>query len=992
MNKKTAGQENLWDAMGKVDFQAPHGDEAAPGEDLTRLPDAAHLSGHPYLAFLHRLEKPGRYTGGELQSVRKGSAHVSIALAFPDTYEIGMSHLGYRILYSHLNAMRGVRAERVYAPWPDLEQELRRRELPLVSLESWTPLREFDCVGFSLQYELTFTNILTMLDTGGIPLRTADRSEDAPLILAGGPVAFQPEPMAPFIDAFLFGDGERYFAETVATWVRLREMGLPRRERLRRLAQLDGIYVPSLYRTEIDSRSSLEVVVEPLEPGVPARIARAHVPDINEYPWPDQHPVPNTEVVFDRASIEIARGCTEGCRFCQAGMIYRPVRERSPEQILGAVRNAVKCGGFNEIGLTSLSTADYSAIQPLVNKIMAELPEGKTSLSVSSLRAYGLSEQLLDDISSVRNTSLTFAPEAGTQRMRDVVNKNVSEEHIQTSAHRIFQRGWRKMKCYFMIGLPTETDEDVLGIVETGKRLLDIGKNYPQRARIEVTLSVSSHVPKPFTPFQWAAMDDIPQIERKHELLKVATRTKGLKLRWHSPDSSHLEGIIARGDRRIADVIETAWRKGCRFDSWADHLRFDLWMETIEECGIDRFTYLNTLPVDGRLPWDHIDCGVEMDFLAKEYRKALKDRLSPPCGKPYPELLHHSNIEDAQEDKRKLVCYHCGVTCDMKQMRDERLDYLQTLDAHRVGDATLRLGPSTPAAGPQRRVPAQIPVEVASLEAAAPSDPVPASEGPAGVGEPRRKKARPRPPRRAYADQTKYTYRFRYAKFGALRFVSHLDMLRLIPRAFQRAGIELGYSEGFHPVPLLSFGPPIRLGVAALSEPLEAKLIESLPAEEVVRRVNEQLPDGARLREGVRVEDGAPKMSRDCVWADFLIFIPREAVTDRDALVTKVRCASELRHSRARKDGSVKSVDLRPGIAAIEWLESVPADVERFVGLDSELDLLLEARLGLQGPEMVKPEELLLAMFDGKLPANARVVRRRLLGALSERPVDLASV
>ncbi|MGE3166567.1 MAG: TIGR03960 family B12-binding radical SAM protein [Planctomycetota bacterium] len=982
MSKKTAGQENLWDAMGKVDFRAPHADEAAPGEDLMRLPDGAHMEGHPYLAFLHRLEKPGRYAGGELQSVRKTAADISIALAFPDTYEIGMSHLGYRILYSHLNDMSGVRAERVYAPWPDLEQELRQRGLPLVSLESWTPLREFDCVGFSLQYELTFTNILTMLDTGGIALRSVDRDEDAPLILAGGPVAFQPEPMAPFIDAFLFGDGERYFAETVATWVRLRDLGLPRRERLRRLAQLDGIYVPSLYRTAIDPRSSLEVVMEPLAPGVPTKIGRAHVPDINEYPWPNRAPVPNTEVVFDRASIEIARGCTEGCRFCQAGMIYRPVRERSPEQILGAVRNAVKCGGFNEVGLTSLSTADYSAIQPLVHKIMAELPEGKTSLSVSSLRAYGLSEQLLDDISSVRNTSLTFAPEAGTQRMRDVVNKNVTEEHIQTSAHRIFQRGWRKMKCYFMIGLPTETDEDVLGIVETGKRLLDIGKHYPQRARIEVTLSVSSHVPKPFTPFQWAAMDDIPQIERKHELLKVATRTKGLKLRWHSPDSSHLEGIIARGDRRIADVIETAWRKGCRFDSWADHLRFDLWMETIAECGIDRYAYLSTLPVDGRLPWDHIDCGVEMEFLAKEYRKALKDRLSPPCGKPFPELLHHTSIEDAQEDQRKLVCYHCGVTCDMKQMRDERIEYLQTLDAHRVGEATERVGPSTPAAGPQRGVPASAPaVPTAPLTPSTLAD-----------GETRPKKGKPRPPRRAYADQVKYTYRFRYAKFGALRFVSHLDMLRLLPRAFQRAGIELGYSQGFHPVPLLSFGPPIRLGVAALSEPLEVKLAEHLPVEEILRRVNAVLPTGVLLREGVWVEDGAPKMSRECMWADYLIFVPRAATSEPEALLASLRSGGELRLSRSRKDGSVRSVDIRPGVGSVAWLAEVPADAREFLRLDGAEDLLLQACLGLQGTELVRPEELLIALFGGKLPANARVVRRCLLGSPREAAWERAAV
>ncbi|MFQ5655270.1 MAG: TIGR03960 family B12-binding radical SAM protein [Planctomycetota bacterium] len=568
MRDRPKREGELWEAMGEVGFASGLSRESAPGLDAGRLPDGSFLAGHPYLSFLHRLEKPGRYTGGEVHSIgrERDEARISIALAFPDAYEIGMSHLGFRILYSHLNAIDGVRAERVYAPWFDLESELRRRRLPLVSLETWTPLCRFDCVGFSFQYELTYTNVLAMLDLGGIPIHASDRTEEDPLVMAGGPVAFQPEPMAPFIDAYLIGDGEVFFHRTVEEWRRLKEEGASRRERLAGIAGMDGIYVPSLYRTALDERTSLEVVTGPLQEGIPERISRAHLADINEVPFPADSPVPNTEIVFDRASVEIARGCTEGCRFCQAGMIYRPVRERDPQGIRKAVRESVRCGGFDEVSLTSLSTADYSAIQPLVKRIMGELKEENVALSVSSLRAYGLSEEMLDDIASVRNTSLTFAPEAGTQRMRDVVNKNIFEEDIVKTAHRVFSRGWRKLKLYFMIGLPTEADEDVRGIAEMGRELLGIGEEYLPKRRLEVTLSVSSHVPKPFTPFQWAAQDSLAEIERKQQILREATRVRGLRFRWHDPHTSHLEGILGRGDRPIAAVIESAWRKGCRFE------------------------------------------------------------------------------------------------------------------------------------------------------------------------------------------------------------------------------------------------------------------------------------------------------------------------------------------------------------------------------------------------------------------------------------------
>ena len=954
----TEGSKNLWDDMGKVGFESGPSEKDAPGHDIARLPDGSVLAEHPYATFLHRLEKPGRYTGGERGSVRKSEFDLSIALGFPDAYEIGMSHLGYRILYSHLNDMDGVRAERVYAPWVDLERELRRRSLPLVTLENWTPLSEFDCVGFSLQYELTFSNVLTMLDLGGIPIRSEDRAESDPLIMAGGPVAFQPEPMAPFIDAYLIGDGEGFFHDTVRKWKDLREAGVSRRERLIAISQLPGIYVPSLYSTEVDDRTGLTVVSAPLDARVPAKVSRAHVANIDDYPFPSEFPVANTEIVFDRVSVEIARGCTEGCRFCQAGMIYRPVRERSPESIQETVTDSVKCGGFDEVSLTRLSTADYSAIQPLVQEVMPGLREADVSLSVSSLRAYGLSDEMLDEIGSVRNTSLTFAPEAGTQRMRDVVSKNVSEEDIAKSAHRIFSRGWQRMKLYFMIGLPTEEDEDVLGIAETGQRMLKIAREYVAKGRAKVTVSVSSHVPKPFTPFQWAAQDDIPEIERKHEILREATRTHGLVLRWHDARTSHLEGILGRGDRALADVIEGAWRKGTRFDGWSDRLRFDLWMESIEELGIDRYQYLRTLPVDARLPWDHIDCGVEMSFLAKEYRKALKDRKSVPCGKPAAQILHPTNLEDALASTKPLVCYNCGIACDMKLMREERIDFLTTLDAHRVEG---------------RQSVTEISIEEVKEEAAARRE--------AKRGQPKL------PPRHFEEQQESTTFRFKYTKLGYGRFIGHLDFARMLPRAFRRAGIELAYSQGFHPIPQFSFGPPLRLGAGGLGEVLEVKVIDDVTAEEIAERVNATLPEGICLRGGHAVRPQSPKLSKFAMVADSLVLIPAdeaEKITDED--LARLSATSGLFFERTDKKGKTRTADLAPGILGVKWRDGLPSDAEGWIHVQED-ERILELRLALQGPDMVRPEEALWLLFDGRIPPQTQVIRRRMLPAQSSVPV-----
>ena len=759
------------------------------------------LPGHPYAAFLDQVEKPARYAGGEVGSVVKAWASVeaTVCLAFPDVYDIGMSHLGFKILYKLLNDDPRTLAERCYAPWVDMERQLRARALPLVSLESARPLRDFDVVGFSLQFELTYSNILNMLDLGGVPLRAADRGESDPLVLGGGPTATHPEPVAPFFDAFVIGDGEAKATEVALAWVRLRREGVPRRERLAALARLGAVYVPSLHGTRVDADTGLTVVDGPLVAGLPFPVERSLV-DLDLYPFPDDSPTGGPEAIFDRMSIEIARGCTEGCRFCQAGMIYRPVRERDPEQIVETVLRAVKKSGQDEVSLTALSTADVSCIAPLVKKVARRLAEERISLGVSSLRAYGLEPELLDEIKKVRATGLTFAPEAGTQRMRDVVNKNVTEEQLHETAERVFSRGWGKMKLYFMIGLPTETDEDVRGVAETGIRTVAVGKRAAKGRAAEVVVSVSTHVPKPHTPFQWAAMDTLSEVARKQQILRDAARGyKAVKLKTHEANASVLEGIFARGDRPLADVLERAWRHGARFDSWDDQLRLDLWEEAFVHHGIDRAPYLGTLPLTARLPRSHIDVGLEDGFLAREYRKALQNRLSPPCGKVAGAFIHHDNLEDARADERRLVCYDCGVACDLTQMRDERITFLEKLGAEK---RRLPLAPK----------PAPPPPEPASTEpqAAPPRPHVPQGRG-------------------------GFLYRFRYEKTGATALLGHLDLIRELPRILRRVDMPMVYTKGFHPKPDMSFGPALSLGVMSLDEYADLRLTTDLDPEALAR-------------------------------------------------------------------------------------------------------------------------------------------------------------
>ncbi len=577
--------------------------------------------------------KPTRYLGGEWNSVVKdpGTLDVRLALAFPDVYEIGMSHLGFRILYALVNRIPWAAAERVFMPWVDMLDLLREHRLPLVTLESRTPLRELDLVGFSLQHELALTNMLAMLHLGGIPPLAAERGNGEPLVLAGGPLAFHPEPWAPFVDLVLAGDAEEALPEFLSRYRELKRAGARREDLVRELARLPGWYAPSLYRV-VEEPVAGFLVPRP-RPGedVPARVRRRVLLDLDAVPFPEKIVVPHQEIVHDRVSFEIMRGCPVGCRFCQAGYVYRPTRERSAPRVIEGVRRSVAATGWDEFSLTSLNSGEYSAIVPLLTRLMDEMEPRQVSVGLSSLHATTLTRELADQVRRVRKTGFTIAPEAGTQRLRDVINKNLSEEQVLAAARRAFEAGWVLVKLYFMIGLPTETDEDVDALVDLAGRIAEIGRRVQGR-RARVTLSASTFVPKPFTPFQWCPMI-LPGRTRELQARIRSRLPRGVQFRHHDPGASWLEGVLSRADRRFAPVILSAWRRGAVLDGWTEHLRLDAWRDAFAEHGIDPDAWVTReIPPEAELPWEVIDPLVRREWLAAESRAALAGRTVEPCG------------------------------------------------------------------------------------------------------------------------------------------------------------------------------------------------------------------------------------------------------------------------------------------------------------------------------------------------------------------------
>lgn len=584
---------------------------------------------------LKRVEKPGRYIGGEINSARKdpNSVDANFAFAFPDIYEIGMSYLGLQILYHELNQCENIFCQRVFAPAVDMEKLMREEGVPLMTLEAKMPLREMDIVGFTLQYEMSFTTVLNMLDLAKIPVFAAERNENDPLIIAGGPCAFNPEPLTDFIDVFLIGDGEKLLPAFVEKYIDCKKKGMAKADCLRELSKLQGVYVPSLYDVKYNDDGTIKELCELYE-GAPLPVTRAILPSIEETDFPVNPIIPMVEAVHDRAVTEIFRGCTRGCRFCQAGMIYRPVRERSKDRILQLAKTQLENTGHDELSLLSLSTSDYSCFEELATELIDYTKKENVSLSLPSLRIDKFAFDVLNKIQEYKKSGLTYAPEAGTQRLRDVINKGVTEKDIYESIEQALELGWKHIKLYFMIGLPTETYEDLDGIVEIAKNIKELNYkvNGPKGGRFNLTVSVSNFVPKAHTPFQWEAQNTAEEFADKHNYLAERLKIKGVTFNYHDNTTSAYEAVFARGDRRCGRLLYEAFRAGCKFDGWTEHFRPEAWEIAFERSGIDKDFYTTRKrEFDEILPWDIIDSGISKRFLINEAQKAVKEEITPDC-------------------------------------------------------------------------------------------------------------------------------------------------------------------------------------------------------------------------------------------------------------------------------------------------------------------------------------------------------------------------
>ena len=581
--------------------------------------------------------KPVRYLGGEYGSVLKQvePGMVRYAFLFPDVYEVGMSHLGMKILYDVINRRPDAWCERVFSPWPDMHDAMKAEGIPLFALESRTPLKEFDLLGITLQYEMSYTNILSALDLAGIALKSSDR-KDGPFVIAGGPCAFNPEPLADYVDFFVLGDGEQATLDTIDIYKEWRASGLPRAEYLKMAARIPGVYVPSLYDVAYEDDGRIRSVTPKPGSGAPEIVKKAVVKDLDAAAYPETLIVPYGEVVHNRIMLEIFRGCTRGCRFCQAGMIYRPVRERSLDRLTDLAEKLVRTTGYDEISLMSLSSGDYSRITDLAREMTKRFENRRVKVSLPSLRIDSVLKDALSETQKVRKTALTLAPEAGTQRLRDVINKGVTEEDLLRSVRDAFESGWSAVKLYFMLGLPTETDEDVDGIADLARKVSQCYFTLPKDKRapgLRITVSASVFVPKPITPFEWCGQLDMNTvIERQQRLKKALLSVKGVDFKYHSPDVSFMEAAFARGDRRLGAVIEAAYRLGCRFDGWTDHFRYDLWLEAFREVGVDPAFYANRDRAEDEVfPWDHLDAGPGKAFLLNEWHRAQRAETTPDC-------------------------------------------------------------------------------------------------------------------------------------------------------------------------------------------------------------------------------------------------------------------------------------------------------------------------------------------------------------------------
>ncbi|MBN2527245.1 MAG: TIGR03960 family B12-binding radical SAM protein [Deltaproteobacteria bacterium] len=864
----------------------------------------------PYAKYLLKVEKPGRYVGGEFGSVAKEDAEVRIALAFPDAYEIGMSHIGFSILYETVNGFAHLAAERVYMPWPDMVNVMRENQLRLLSLETGRELNQFDVVGFSLQYELTFTNVVHMLDLGGIPRRAAQRSDSDALVVVGGPVAVEAEPIAPFVDIVLLGDGEEALPTLLTEIADCRNRAFSRDELIRHLDKLPFVFAPNLYQRRLDNASRRMIIIDN-----DANVRPAVIKDLESTPA-GSGPVPTIQAVFDRYSVEIARGCTEGCRFCQAGYLYRPVRERS-EQSVEKILEKATCGlGFDEVSLSALSSADHSEIEQIVAGLGKKYLEKRVSFSVPSLRAYGLSADVIEVLSKLRASGVTLAPEAGSQRLRDFINKNVSESDVLSAAGRFYERGFSRIKLYFMLGLPTETDADLEAIIDLALKVRNLGRQKAGR-RAEVVVSVSTFVPKPLTPFELEEMLDDDEILRRQSLLRDMARRERIKLKTHNVGMSVLEGVFARGDVRLAELIEEAVDNGAMFDGWDEMFLADVWSKLLQK--IDKRAMLQRIPDQAIVPWAHVDTGVNQAFRRQERDRAYASQTTPPCG-----------VFESSDGLCDFVCHHCGIKCKKSELRAK---------------------PFKPADDP-----------IASAPRA----------------EEKSKKAFPKPAKVIQAGDSSERFRLEVAFYGRQVYVGHLDRMRHLMRGLTRAGLQLWYTQGFHPKPKMEAPPPLPLGTAALAEPFDVRLVNPPDEGEMLSRLQHMLPLDMVVRKVRALKDGEPKLSAAYTAVKYLSFVNATADSVNAAL-SKLITLKSLEVERVRK-GDSRMVEIRQYVLDAKVVTDVPADLPI---PDVSGRTAVSMTLQLQGSGGTRPAELLQAVMPN-LDDDIWVIRTEWIEALDE--------